>query len=50
MPTERGSSDMKKAMAYDLQKTFHGNGTKDSYTVDEIDQIIDAYIAGLAQK
>jgi hypothetical protein len=50
MPTERESNDVKKAMAYDLQKTFHGNGEKKTYTVDEIDQIIDAYIAGLTQK
>jgi hypothetical protein len=50
MPTERESTDIKKAMAYDLQKSFHSNANKESYTVEEIDQIIDAYIAGLAQK
>jgi hypothetical protein len=50
MPTERESTDIKKAMAYDLQKTFHGNGEKNTYTTEEIIQIIDAYIAGLNQK
>jgi hypothetical protein len=50
MLSEQWSIDMKKAMAYDLLRTFRENAGKESYTVEEINQIIDSYIAGLAQK
>jgi hypothetical protein len=50
MPFERESTDIKKAMAYDLLRTFRENSDKESYTVEEINQMIDAYIAGLTQK
>jgi hypothetical protein len=50
MQTERASIDIKKAMAYDLEKAFRAESGKDIYTVAEINQIIDSYIAELEQQ
>lgn len=49
MPTERESTDVKKAMAYDILKTIQAS-EKDTFTKEDIEAIIDAYIAGLSQK
>ena len=50
MPTERESNDIKKTMAYDLTRIIRSNPEKRDYTPEEIEEIIDAYIAGLTQK
>lgn len=49
MPTTQESMDIKKAMAYDLLIILKSDENK-SYTAEEIEKIIQAYIAGLAQK
>lgn len=49
MPTAQESMDIKKAMAYDLIIILQADEAK-SYTAEEISKIIQAYIAGLAQK
>lgn len=49
MPTSQESMDIKKAMAYDLLMILKTNENK-SYTAEDIEKIIQAYIAGLAQK
>lgn len=49
MPTSQESMDIKKAMAYDLLIILKSDENK-SYTAEEIEQIIQSYIAGLAQK
>lgn len=49
MPTAQESVDIKKAMAYDLIIILKEDGDK-KYTAEEIEKIIQAYIAGLAQK
>lgn len=49
MPTNQESMDIKKAMAYDLLIILKSDENK-SYTAEEIEKIIQAYIAGLAQK
>lgn len=49
MPSAQESMDIKKAMAYDLLTILAEKDAK-SYTPEEIEKIIKAYIAGLAQK
>lgn len=49
MPTSQESMDIKKAMAYDLLIILKSDETK-SYTAEDIEKIIQSYIAGLAQK
>lgn len=49
MPTSQESMDIKKAMAYDLLLILKNDKDK-SYTSEDIEKIIQAYIAGLAQK
>ncbi len=49
MPTNQESMDIKKAMAYDLLIILKSEGDK-KYTPEEIEKIIQAYIAGLAQQ
>lgn len=49
MPTERESNDVKKAMAYDLLRILKDADASKTYTAEEIEKIIDAYIAGLTQ-
>lgn len=49
MPTTQESLDVKKAMAYDLLVIFKG-GNVETYTPEEVEKIIQAYIAGLSQK
>lgn len=49
MPTAQESVDIKKAMAYDLLIIFKSDEGK-TYTPEEVEKIIQAYIAGLAQK
>ena len=46
MGTEAERMDTKKATVYDLQKLFEEDPEK-KYSVEEIKQIMDAYIAGL---
>lgn len=48
MPTENERKDVQKAMAYDLIRIFEKNPDK-SYTMKELKELIDAYIAGLQQ-
>jgi len=50
MPTERELTESKKAMAYDLILVLESNKEKQQYTPEEIKALINAYIAGLAQK
>jgi len=50
MPPDRESTDIKKAMAYDILKIIKSGEPGKSYTADEIEKIIDAYITGLSQK
>jgi len=49
MPTERESMDIRKAMAYDLLIILKAEDGK-TYTAEELERIIQAYIAGLTQK
>lgn len=49
MPTNQESLDIKKAMAYDLLVILKGGKDK-SYTAEELEDIINAYIVGLTQK
>lgn len=49
MPTAQESLDIKKAMAYDLLIIFKSEDGK-SYTPEELEKIIQAYISGLSQK
>lgn len=49
MPASQESMDIKKAMAYDLMMILKADGEK-TYTSEEIEIIIQAYIAGLSQK
>lgn len=46
MPAENERKDVQKAMAYDLVRIFEKNPDK-SYTMKELKELIDAYIAGL---
>ncbi len=50
MSPDRESVEAKKAMAYDLILTMETNPAKKDYTMEEVKEIIRAYIAGLAQK
>lgn len=45
MPTEKEIVLAQKAMAYDLTKILKSQPDK-TYTVEELEKIIDAYIAG----
>jgi len=49
MPTNQESLDIKKAMAYDLLIILKGKEDK-TFTADELEKIIQAYIVGLTQK
>lgn len=49
MPADQESIDIKKAMAYDLLIILKSDAQK-QYTAEEIEKIIQAYIAGLSQK
>ncbi len=49
MPTSSESLDVKKSMAYDLIVLFKSDAEK-TYTPEELEKIIQAYIAGLSQK
>lgn len=46
MPTERESADVRKAMAFDLLVVIKENKDK-TYTAEDLEQLILAYIAGL---
>lgn len=49
MPSEKDSMMIQKATVYDLQKLLE-KGTKETYTVDEIKALMDAYIEGVQLK
>lgn len=49
MPTSQESMDIRKAMAYDLLQILK-EGDGKTYTAEEIEKIIQAYIVGLSQK
>ena len=48
MPTENERKDVQKAMAYDLLKILKEHPAK-TYTFEELERLIDAYISGLKQ-
>ena len=48
MPAENERKDVQKAMAYDLLKIFKQNPEK-TYTTEELEKLIDAYITGAQQ-
>ena len=48
MPTNQEALDIKKAMAYDLLIILQAGEGK-TYTAEEVEKLIQAYIAGLAQ-
>ena len=48
MPTENERKDIQKSMAYDLLKIFRSDPDK-TYTPEEIEKLIDAYIDGAKQ-
>ena len=48
MPIDRESNEIKKSMAYDLLKVLRDAPDK-TYTVEELEKLIDAYIAGAQQ-
>lgn len=48
MPTEKEMLESKKAMAYDLLKVLKEDRSK-TYTFEELEALIDAYITGLSQ-
>lgn len=48
MPTEKERLDVIKSMAYDLLKVLRDAPDK-TYTVEELEKLIDAYIAGAQQ-
>lgn len=50
MPTEKEIAIIQKATIYDLQKILDGAGKDKTYTVDEIKELMDAYIKGAEQK
>lgn len=49
MPTDRESTEIKKAMAYDLIDIIETTPDKEHYTPEEIKALIKAYIAGTAK-
>ena len=48
MPTENERTDVQKAMAYDLLRILKHNPEK-TYTAEELEKLIDAYITGAQQ-
>lgn len=48
MPTETERKDVQKAMAYDLLQILKKDPNK-TYTAEELEALIDAYISGVAQ-
>ena len=48
MPIKNGRKDIQKAMAYDLLRIFREDPEK-TYTSEELEKLIDAYISGLKQ-
>ncbi len=48
MPTENERKDVQKAMAYDLLRILKQDPEK-TYTVKELERLIDAYILGTTQ-
>ena len=48
MPTENERKDIQKAMAYDLLRILKQEPGK-TYTAEELETLIDAYIMGLKQ-
>ena len=48
-PTENERKDVQKAMAYDLLKLLKADPGR-TYTYEELETLIDAYISGLKQE
>lgn len=48
IPTGNDRKDIQKAMAYDLLRIFRKDPEK-TYTSEELEKLIDAYISGLKQ-
>lgn len=49
MPASQESLDIRKAMAYDLLSVIEASDKKE-FSTEEIEAIINAYIAGLSQQ
>lgn len=45
MPSERESNEVKKSMAYDLIQIIDEAPGKETYTAEEVKQLIKAYIS-----
>lgn len=51
MPTEKETIMIQKATIYDIQKIFKGRRAEGkTYTLEEIEEVTDAYVTGLEQK
>jgi hypothetical protein len=50
MGTEAERQDARKAMAYDLIRILETEPTKESFTIEELKKIIDAYLSTAGQK
>ena len=49
MPTEKETLMIQKATIYDLQKILESGDKEKTYTIEEIKELMDAYIKGAAQ-
>ena len=49
MPTEKETLMIQKATVYDLQKILENGEKGKTYTVEELKELMDAYIKGAAQ-
>lgn len=49
MPSEKEIAIIQKATVYDLQKILENGDEKKSYTVEELKNLMDAYIKGTEQ-
>ena len=49
MPTEKEMAMIQKATIYDLVLILK-NGSKDSYTVEELNDILETYVKGIESK
>ncbi len=50
MPTDRESSEIKKAMAYDLLELLEAKPEQQTYTAEEIKKLIKSYISASTQR
>ena len=50
MPTEKEIAMIQKATIYDLQKILKSGDPNKTYTVEELEKLMDDYIVGMEQK